>query len=247
MAVNRNRVFIIYALRLVFRAAMFALIVYFYLFRRETLAGFGGFRLLSPFSWLHLLWGVLLAGILLHLLPQAKGIASSHSFAGNYQPPAAPYRQEALAAYVKRMNRRALGVMLAWLLMNAAFGALYFSRVIGSAELILLTFFYYVSDLICMLLFCPFQRFAVKNRCCLNCRIFDWGPFFNYTPLLFIGGFFGWSLFIAAGLVLLRWETVYARHSQRFWHGSNDALSCGRCESRLCRIKKPFGSGEGGA
>ena len=47
-----------------------------------------------------------------------------------------------------------------------------------------------------------------------------------------------WTLMTAAlGLaaaVTAVWETLWRRHPERFWEGSNLALRCARCTDRLC-------------
>ena len=130
--------------------------------------------------------------------------------------------------------------MLVWLLFNSVFAILYLFEVITEAEMLLLTFFYFLCDLICMLIYCPFQSIIMKNRCCVNCRIYDWGHFMMYTPMLFVPSFFGWSLFFTSCIVLIRWEIAYTSHPERFWHGSNTALRCENCTDRLCHIKHPL-------
>lgn len=247
MTQAKHKVFNLYLARLIGRIVIFLIMFYLYLFKREVVAGFVEFRLFGPLTPLHLLWAVLMTGMILHLLPKTRITMSGRkSFAGNYLPPKEPYDRLALLEYVQRMNIRAWRVMLAWLCLNAIFGALYLAKVIGNAELIMLTFFYYISDLICMLIFCPFQTFGMKNRCCVNCRIFDWGHFMMYTPMLFIVSFFSWSLFFTSCVVLLHWELAYARHPERFWRGSNLALRCEHCQDKICRVKKPLKNADDG-
>ncbi|NLT47963.1 MAG: hypothetical protein GXX92_06055, partial [Clostridiales bacterium] len=97
-----------------------------------------------------------------------------------------------------------------------------------------------LADLICVVIWCPFQSIIMKNRCCINCRIFNWGHFMMYTPLLFIKNFFTWSLFFTSIVVLIRWEITYAYHPYRFWEGSNINLRCENCQEKICKIKKPL-------
>ena len=46
---------------------------------------------------------------------------------------------------------------------------------------------FYVCDLICVLIWCPF-RLIMKNRCCTTCRIFNWDHLMMFSPLIFVGG-----------------------------------------------------------
>ena len=129
-------------------------------------------------------------------------------------------------------------VMLVWLIFNSIFGVLYLFGIMDEADLIMLTIFYFLCDYICILFYCPFQSVIMKNKCCINCRIYDWGHFMMFTPMLFIRDFFSWSLFFTSCIVLIHWEITYTRHPERFWEGSNKKLQCKNCNDKTCQIKK---------
>lgn len=230
-----------YAIRLCLRIIIFLVVLYNYIFHRDLIAGFINFQLFDKLTPLHLLWVILMGGMILHLLPQSKITMSGRKqFARTYQAPEKPYDKVGLFEYVKTMNIAAWQVMLVWLCLSVVIGILYLTDIIGVAELFMLTMFFYISDLICVLLFCPFQTFFMKTRCCVNCRIFDWGHFMMYTPMLFIKSFFSWSLFFTGAIVLIRWELAYAKHPERFWRGSNLAIRCENCTDRICKVKTPI-------
>ena len=92
---------------------------------------------------------------------------------------------------------------------------------------------FYVCDLICVLIWCPF-RLIMGNRCCTTCRIFNWDHFMMFSPMLFMGGFYGMSLVILSILALLVWEIGVLIHPERFWEKSNIALKCSQCTDKLC-------------
>lgn len=98
----------------------------------------------------------------------------------------------------------------------------------------LLTLFYFLSDMVCVLYFCPF-RLMMHTRGCTTCRIFNWDSMMMCTSLLFIGGIYGWSLAAFAMAVLIHWEILYSRFPERFFECSNESLRCGNCEGNLCR------------
>lgn len=127
--------------------------------------------------------------------------------------------------------------MLIWLSGNAVVGVLYLFEVLDMADLLMLTVFYFLSDYICILIFCPFQTCIMKNKCCVNCRIYDWGHFMMFTPMLFIQNFYSWSLFFTSLVVLIHWEIVYAKHPERFWSGANQTLQCQNCKDKTCQVK----------
>lgn len=236
--------FYVYMARLCGRVTIFLIVLYLYLMHRELLKSIMTLDFFRGFSPLHILWGILMTGMILHLLPKARltmGVLKSRPHA--YRAPSEGYDRGSLLEYVQAMNIRAWKVMLLWASFNAVFGILYLAGVIGVEDLLMLTLFFFTCDTICMMLFCPFQKYIMGNRCCISCRIFDWGHLMMYTPMLFIRSFFSWSLFFLSVVVALRWEITYAAHPERFWRGSNLSIRCENCTDRMCRIKKPLVSG----
>ena len=143
-----------------------------------------------------------------------------------------------LLEFIQNQNIKAWRVMLIWLLGNSVVGLLHALSILNDADLFMLTVFYFLCDYICILFYCPFQSHIMKNKCCVNCRIYDWGHFMMFTPMLFIRDFFSWSLFFTSCVVLIHWEIVYAKHPERFYFGSNQSLQCRNCQDRICQIKK---------
>ncbi|MDD2215829.1 MAG: hypothetical protein PHE41_04570 [Eubacteriales bacterium] len=234
--------FKIYIIKLVFRITVFFTVLYIYLFHFYLFEVFLDFRL-GHFTVLNVIWAILMLGMVIQMVPEDKynriTMGSRKQFARTYIPPKDGYDKTALYEYTLRNNIKSWIVLLVWLTFNGIFALLYLMNIIGSEELILLSMFFYVADLICVIFWCPFQSFIMKNRCCINCRIFNWGHFMMYTPLLFIKGFYTWSLFFLSILVLVRWEITYAYHPYRFWEGSNLNLRCENCKDKMCKIKKP--------
>lgn len=190
--------------------------------------------------WIYLVWAILMGSMVLQMFPQNKRITmgSKKGFASHYKK-VEDFSELEMYRYVQRNNLAAIKVLLLWLSFNAVFGVLYVMDIIETKELILLSVFYYVCDLICVVIWCPFQSFLIKNRCCVNCRIFNWGYFMMFTPMLFIRNFFTWSLFFTSILLMLRWEITLIKHPEQFWEGSNDILKCENCKDKICKFKKP--------
>lgn len=101
--------------------------------------------------------------------------------------------QKLFAGRYRAADCSALLVAAVWIGFNLIFFVLYRQGIIGVPELMLLTLFYFLSDMICVLYFCPF-RLMMHTRCCTTCRIFNWDSMMMCTSLLFIGGIYGWSL-----------------------------------------------------
>lgn len=128
-------------------------------------------------------------------------------------------------------------VALAWILLNAGIGALYLADRIDEGILILISLAYSVCDMICILFFCPFQTWFIKNKCCGSCRIYNWDYAMMFTPLAFIPHLYTWGLLGIAMLLLVVWEFAFRRHPERFSEATNACLSCSNCREKLCHHK----------
>ncbi|MCC8357928.1 MAG: hypothetical protein LJU34_08915, partial [Oscillospiraceae bacterium] len=97
---------------------------------------------------------------------------------------------------------------------------------------------YSVCDMICILFFCPFQTWFMKNKCCGSCRIYNWDYAMMFTPLMFIKSVYTWTLCAMALALLIRWELTFYRHPERFYEATNQSLKCANCHEKLCQHKK---------
>lgn len=237
-----------YLVKFCFRILVFILAFIFYIRHRQWTSDFlqSSFwtldfaRFQIGITPIHILWAIFMIIMVFHIFPRLGGkrtMAIRKAIERDYIP-AQTYDGNKLLRYVQKSNIHAWEVLLAWLGFNAIFAVLYLVGIMEEADLLMLTVFYFLSDYICILLFCPFQTFFMHNRCCINCRIYDWGHFMMFTPMLFIKNFFSWSLFFTSVVVLIHWEIVYARHPERFWEGSNQSLQCRNCKDRTCQVKK---------
>ena len=220
----------------IFRAAVFLMILGIYLYDKSLL---DITRREQTFWPLSLLWIAVLVSMLAQLNPKSgltTGCMKQH-ISGFL--PAEHFDREKLNQTVRDQNQGAVKVAVVWLLVNGLFGVLYLRKIFSAAELVLLCAFYYLCDLICVLFFCPFQTFLMKNRCCVNCRIFAWGSWMMAIPLVFVWHPYAQSLVWASVLVLVVWEYRFAKYPERFWFGSNCLLQCGHCKEQLCRYKVP--------
>ena len=140
---------------------------------------------------------------------------------------------EKLKNYITNTTKSAYRVALVWVAFIAGIALLYFKGVIGKIGMFLISVAFYVCDLICVLVWCPF-RLMMKNRCCTTCRIFNWDHLMMFSPLVFIGGFYSVSLVVLAVAAFLLWEACVMLFPERFWEFSNDALKCVNCTDKLC-------------
>ena len=154
-----------------------------------------------------------------------------------FSPRAQTAKAQDMTAFLKSSNRGAALSGALWLCVTAALAVFYFSGIINFRIMLLFVLFFYVSDVICVLYWCPFRVWFLKTRCCTTCRIFNWDHLMMFSPLLFIPGFFTWSLCFVAILIFVLWEVAFFRHPERFWDRRNEALTCRSCSDNLCPIK----------
>lgn len=186
---------------------------------------------------LTVLWAIFMITMIRHLIPTNMRSMAARKVLEESYVEVEGYNELDLYHFVRDQNLRAWKVMLIWLSFNAIWGALYLFGILDQWDLLMLTVFYYLCDYICILIFCPFQTGIMKNKCCVNCRIYDWGHFMMFTPMLFIKNFYSWSLFFTALIVLINWEISYAKHPERFFAGTNKRIQCENCKDKTCQIK----------
>jgi len=201
----------------------------------EVLSGFACFRKFSLFSILWLFWMV---DMVLALMPSAKywPIGSQKFLKETFQP-LKNYMErtdQGLVKFIVKSNRDTLRIGIVWLALLAAIGTVWYLGLLSRELLMVICVFFYVCDLICVLFWCPFRAWFMKNRCCTTCRIFNWDHMMRFSPLVFIPGFYTWTLCLASFVVFLVWEITFALHPERFWEGTNAALKCANCTDMLC-------------
>lgn len=227
-----------YILKFMLRLVIFLSVLGVYIFRKQWL-----YEWMTQFVWtkitpLHVLWLIFMIMMIRHFIPRKKNTMAAKKADEREYIEIAGYSKLEMYEFIKDQNIKAWIVMITWLVVNCIFGGLYLLNILDCADLLMLTVFYFLCDYICILFYCPFQLFIMKNKCCVNCRIYDWGHFMMFLPMLFIKGFFSWSLFFTSCIVLIYWEIRYAKHPERYWSGSNQVLQCGNCKDKTCQIKK---------
>lgn len=198
----------------------------------EILNGNNFFKDLSVF---HVLWLVWVADMVLQIIPIKNKLAlgSQKLFANRFRPIRENINYKALKNYVITTTQSAYKVMLFWVLLVAAIGVFYYTDIIDKRWLFMISILFYVCDLICVLIWCPF-RLIMKNKCCTTCRIFNWDHFMMFSPLIFMGGFYSLSLVALAVLAWIIWELCVMIYPERFWEGTNLSLQCCECTDKLC-------------
>ena len=139
-------------------------------------------------------------------------------------------------------NNATVLVALIWIFFNGVFGALHMLGILDDGIMILLSCAYSICDMICILFFCPFQSWFLRNKCCSSCRIYNWDYAMMFTPLFFVRRFYTWSLLLLSIALLARWEITFYKFPERFSEETNGYLRCSNCTEKLCAHKNQLRS-----
>ena len=222
--------------RLIYRSALFILLLISYI----------RFRFFSEASIIEsvekmptiivVTWAVFVVEMVFRFFP------SKYESPGCQKQFAKNYIKSGSTEIVIHDNNATMLVALIWVVFNGFFGALYMAGILDDGIMILLCSAYSICDIICILFFCPFQTWFMKNKCCSSCRIYNWDYAMMFTPLFFVRKTYTWSLLILSVALLVRWEITFYLHPERFSEMTNDYLQCKNCTEKLCVHKKQLNS-----
>lgn len=176
-------------------------------------------------------WANFAIDALLKLFPlKYESMGSQKQFKANFEP----VKKRTHAKIEK--PKRVIFIAILWIILNGVIAHLYFKDCIDTGVMVIISLFYAVCDMICILVYCPFQH-IMGNKCCTTCRIYNWDYIMMFTPLVFIGNGFAMSLFVIGAVIFVRWEYTAFKHPERFCEDTNNSLSCGSCKETRCSRK----------
>ncbi len=224
-----------YFLRLIGRIVVLICCGALLIFHPASFSILEGMNFFAGFNILHLLWFVWVLDMLFQLLPirYKLPLGTQKLFKFRFKPLRDKINRDALMHYIRHTTRSAYKVMLLWLALLAVIGVLYYRKILSATALFMITVAFYVCDLICVLVWCPF-RLLMNTRCCTTCRIFNWDHLMMFTPMMFLNGFYPRSLLILSVAVWIVWEMCILLYPERFWEQTNTALRCSNCTDKLC-------------
>jgi len=224
-----------YIHRLVIRCIILVLCCLLYIVKPSEYLILNGLNFFSKLSPLHILWLIWVVDMFLQIVPIKNRVplGSQKLFANRFKPIRDKINHEALKKYISTTTKAAYKVLLLWCALIILLGVLYWFGIIGKTALFMISVLFYVCDLICVLIWCPF-RLMMKTRCCTTCRIFNWDHLMMFTPMMFINGFFPRTLVLLSFAVWILWELCVMMYPERFWEHSNEALKCSQCTDKLC-------------
>lgn len=230
--IRLSKVSVLHYIRLIYRSAIFIALLVFYILSKlngqKTMIS----RLEEAPAIIIFVWVVFAAEMIFRFFPsKLESPGCQKQFASNYI-------KTGETDIVIQDNNATVLVLLIWIAFNMVFGALHMAGVLDDGFMILLCSAYSVCDVICILFFCPFQTWFMKNKCCSTCRIYNWDYAMMFTPLFFVRKSYLWSLLVISLLLLIRWEITFYRHSERFSENTNGFIKCTNCNEKLCTHKK---------
>lgn len=224
-----------YIARLIGRCIVLILCILLCIYHPESFRVLDGRGLFTEFSVLHILWVIWIIDMICQLVPIKNEIplGSQKLFKQRFKPIREKINYQSLRNYVISTTKAAYKVFILWVILLAAIGVLYYTGVFNNTALFMISVIFYVCDLICVLIWCPF-RLIMKTRCCTTCRIFNWDHLMMFTPMIFMNSAFSFSLLIFAFAVWVLWEVCVMMYPERFWDQTNEALKCSECTDKLC-------------
>ena len=224
-----------YFIRLIGRILVFILCLIICFIKPNAFNILEGMNFFKEFHIFHILWFIWVFDMILQIIPLKNKVAlgSQKLFKNRFKPIREKINTKTLKDYIKVITSGAYKVFIIWTLVIILIGILYYLGIINKTWLFMISVFFYVCDLICVLIWCPF-RLIMKNKCCTTCRIFNWDHLMMFAPLIFCGGFFAISLVVLAVLAWLIWELCVLIYPERFTEMTNVALRCSECTDKLC-------------
>lgn len=227
-----SKLYIYHYLKLAFRIGLFVGTLAFYIYHKvkgisHTYTEIGE----HPVFW-GIIWLFFAFGMVLRFFPsKLETIGCQKQFKRNYVP-----TDEDTPSLTPA--RSTVIFTLCWVALNLVLGGLYLLGVYDAFVLVLIALGYSVIDIMCILFFCPIRDWFLKNKCCTDCRIYNWDYAMMFTPFFFIPHLYTWSLLGISLLLLIVWEIMYRLYPERFAKNTNACLDCKNCKERPCRHKK---------
>lgn len=218
-------------LKLIFRFCLFISAVVLYIISKVKDTGNYFLGLENNIPLTIIIWLIFASEVILRFFPSKKiSPGCQKHLKANFQP-VDNYNGE--KPKIVSPLRTFISAFL-WILLNAFIFTLYFLGIIDKGMLTLVFLAYSICDIVCILFFCPFRLFILKNRCCTSCRIYNWDYAMMFTPFLFLGNIFAYILLGLSIILLIQWEVAVRLHPERFSQKTNKKLSCANCNEKLC-------------
>ena len=224
-------------IKFILRTILFfsALIVFIY--NPNNINTILNYNIVFDIRFYHICWIYLINDILKVIIPyRSKNTYNGKLFLKHYKEKN-NYNKNAVANQIANNNKSAFNVFVTWIGFNLILFYIYFKLYLNKSWLIMLFLFYFWCDMVCVNIWCPFQVFFMKNRCCNVCRIYNWDHIMYLTPFILIPNIYTYSLIALSIISLFQWEYQLKKYPERFSDISNLNLNCANCKNE-CRFNK---------
>lgn len=230
----------LYIRRLIVRSIILITIIIIYIIKPNSFEVAKGLNFFKEISPLHILWIIWMIDMILQLckVPKYWPLGSQKYWASRFMPDKNKIDEKYIKEYMKELTKDSNIVAIIWIIILSVIYTLYLTKLISYQIVIICSVFFYVCDIICVVVWCPFKKYIMHNKCCTTCRIFNWDHAMMFTPLLIIPGIWTYSLVLSAFIILIVWEITFMLHPERFSEKTNCALRCQNCTDKLCGKKQ---------
>ena len=174
--IRLSKVSLLHYVRLIYRSVIFIALLVFYTLSKvngetQVIDRLEGTPLLILFVWV-----VFILEMVYRFFPsKLESPGCQKQFACNY-------KKTGKTDIIIQDNNATVLVLIIWIGFNMIFGGLHMMGILDDGFMFLLCSAYSVCDVICILFFCPFQTWLLKNKCCSTCRIYSLAgnAFYNY-------------------------------------------------------------------
>ena len=207
------------------------------IFYPELIDNMMDYEIIFGMNIFKIFWIFLMSEMIVVLIPKWNKFSYCGKHLGRHYIAVENYNEEKLKKYTKKNNIRALRALVFWVVLNGILATIYYTFDLHIGYVFSLFIFYYWSDMFCVNFWCPFHKIIVGNKCCNECRIYNWGHIMYVTPLILINSFWTYSIVFVALVIAIQWEYNNFKYPERFSPISNKKLRCGDCENN-CRFNK---------
>ncbi|MPN08453.1 hypothetical protein SDC9_155735 [bioreactor metagenome] len=223
--------------RFIFRSILLIIFIILFIMDKNIIVNILNYKIMYSIKIYHLIWLYLMLETVILIIPYTN----NHSYNGKlflkHYIPADNYDEKKLHKYMKKNNKHARSVFVAWIVLNVVLFIIYYNYNLSTPYIFLVFMIYYWTDMFCVNVWCPFHKLFFKSKCCNECRIYNWDHVMFCTPLLLIKSFWSYSLFLLSFFAFIQWEYMIKKHPERFSPLSNKKLQCKGCDYN-CRFNK---------
>lgn len=224
-------------IRFVFRTILFVITIILFIKDKNIIINILNYKIILNIKIYHIIWLYLISETISLIIPYTNDHSYNGKLFAKHYIAVDNYNEEKLEKYIKRNNKHARNVLVAWIVLNLVLYIIYKNYNLSQSYIFLVFIFYYWCDMFCVNVWCPFHKLFFKSKCCNECRIYNWDHAMYCTPFLLIKSFWTYSLFSVSFFAFLQWEYMIKKHPERFAPISNKKLQCRDCKYK-CRFNK---------